>query len=327
MDPAHPAAGTPSRDLVFPEFTDPQGMRRVTWRAMGTEVTLLLSEADDAAHAEAVRFLFEEWEATLSRFRPESELSRLNAGTGQPVTVSPLLGKVLTTALAAAQATGGVYDPTLLPQLIEVGYDRTFEALMPTLPPMPEVTRPGGGWRAIDVEPATRLVTLPHGIQLDFGGIAKGMAVDAAIGQLRASGVTQALVNAGGDLRVLGTPPHADDWSVAVQGKGMSWTLPLRVGAMATSGIGRRQWRQGDTLRHHLLNPATGRPVASGLWSVSVVADQCEQAEVAAKVAFIEGEERGGMFLSRHGMTGLFVRDDGSWRGVGVWPEALMRET
>jgi thiamine biosynthesis lipoprotein len=293
---------------------------------MGTTISVLLPENQGELGTEIVRMLFAEWEQTLSRFLPESELSLLNERAGEPVVVSVLLYQVLATALMAAQATEGVYDPALLDQLVRLGYDRTFDELPavgfdPIFP-----GEPGGGWRGIRVDPLRRSVTLPVGIKLDFGGIAKGMAVDAALENLHQNGIHTALVNAGGDLAVMGLPPTEEHWQLSVPGRQNFWTIPLLRGAVATSGIAHRHWRQGNTLRHHLLDPRTGLPAESDLWSVTVVADRCEQAEVAAKVAFILGSQRGTDFLHRHQIAGLLVREDGTWKTVEPWPAQLMEE-
>jgi thiamine biosynthesis lipoprotein len=293
---------------------------------MGTTISLLLPASQAARGVQIVGSLFQEWEQTLSRFLAESELSQLNAHAGTAMAVSDLLYTVLATALSAAQATQGVYDPALLEQLVQLGYDRTFDDL-PAVSFDPIIPgEPGGGWRGIRVNPIYRHVTLPTGIKLDFGGIAKGMAVDAALEQLRLSGVSPALVNAGGDLAVLGLPPAAEQWPIAVPGRERYWTIPLHSGAVATSGIAHRHWWQGQTLRHHLLDPRTGLPAQSDLWSVTVVADRCEQAEVAAKVAFILGSRQGADFLRRHRIAGLLVREDGTWESVEPWPAHLMEE-
>jgi thiamine biosynthesis lipoprotein len=301
-------------------------MCREEFRAMGTTISLLLPENQAEQGIQIVRTLFTEWEQTLSRFLPDSELSRLNQQAGTSVAVSDLLYHVLTTALTAAQATQGVYDPAMLDQLVRLGYDRTFDDL-PSVRFAPIVPgEPGGRWRGIRVDHIRQRVILPVGIKLDFGGIAKGMAVDAALEKLRQSGVSPALVNAGGDLAVLGLPPAVEHWQLAVPGRERFWTIPLRQGAMATSGIARRHWWQGQTLRHHLLDPRTGLPAQSDLWSVTVVADRCEQAEVAAKVAFILGSQQGADFLRRHPIAGLLVREDGTWETVEPWPVQLMKE-
>lgn len=134
------------------------------------------------------------------------------------------------------------------------------------------------------------------------------MAVDAALEQLRQHGLQMALVNADGDLEVLGVPALERQWPIEVEGKTRSWVIPLKRGALATSGISGQHWRQGGHERHHLLDPRTGLPAQSGLWSVTVAADSCEQAEVAAKVAFLLGEAQGGEFLRCHDLSGLLVR-------------------
>ncbi len=262
----------------------------------------------------------------MSRFLPESELSRLNQAADIPVVVSDLLFAVLTTALKAAQATQGLYDPALLEQLVRLGYDRTFDDVpfvcyTPLYP-----GEPGGGWRGIRVNPDRQSVTLPTGIKLDFGGIAKGMAVDAALEKLSQSGINSALVNAGGDLAVLGLPSAAEHWPIAVPGKAQRWTIPLLKGAVATSGIAHRQWWQGNKLQHHLIDPRTGQSAQSDLWSVTVVTDRCEQAEVAAKVAFILGSRKGAEFLRSYNIGGLLVHEDGAWETVAPWSTQFMKD-
>lgn len=293
---------------------------------MGTTISLLLPEQRSEEGLRIVRELFAEWEQALSRFIPESELSQLNDHPGQPVPVSDLLYHVLATALTAAQETQGIFDPAMLDQLVQLGYDRTFDELPADRPDPIIPGEPGGGWRGIRVDTIRRRVTLPPGVQLDFGGIAKGMAVDAALAKLREQGISPALMNAGGDLAVDGVPAEEGQWILSVPGRGRFWSIPLARGAMGTSGIARRHWQQGNVTRHHLLDPRTGLPAESDLWSVTVVTDLCEQAEVAAKVAFILGSREGTAFLRRYRIPGLLVRLDGSWESVPPWPVELMRE-
>ena len=316
----------PSPEPALPNYATPAGMRREEFRAMGTTISMLLPDNQVERGTEIVRSLFSEWEQALSRFLPESELSQLNQKAGTPVAVSNLLYEVLATALTAAQASEGVYDPALLEQLEQLGYDRTFDDLPanrfdPIIP-----GEPGGRWRGIKVDPIRRKVTRPAGIKLDFGGIAKGMAVDASLEIMYQCGINSALVNAGGDLSVLGHPPSDNQWLVAVPGQKQYWTVPLHHGSIATSGIAHRHWRQGNILRHHILDPRTGLPAESDLWSVTVVADHCEQAEVAAKVAFILGSKSGADFLRKHHIAGLLVHEDGAWETVEPWPIDLMEE-
>lgn len=311
------------------EFVTPPGLTRTEFRAMGTEVSLLLPDRGSTDAAQAVREVFSTWEQTFSRFLPDSELSYVNQRAGEAIVVSPLFFGVLSNALIAAHVTRGRYDPTLREQIVQLGYDRTFDALSGAVPAASHTARAGGGWRDIMIDRSRRHVRLPAGVGLDFGGIAKGMAVDAALARVRQMGTRSALVNAGGDLAVLGQPPVKNDgddsWSIAVEGKETSWTIPLHHGAMATSGIGRRHWRQGTEPRHHLIDPQTGEPVRNGLWSVTVVAARCELAEVAAKAAFVAGIQEGTALLGEYGVSGLFVRRDGSWLPAGSWPAQHMK--
>jgi FAD:protein FMN transferase len=286
---------------------------------MGTEVTVLALAAHVTEATDRARRLFDDWERRLSRFLPDSELARLNVRAGRPVVVGELLYQVLETALQAAQATGGVYDPTMARQLEWLGYDRSFERI-PARSPGGRRAGPGGGWRRVRMDPAPRSVTLPSGIGVDLGGIAKGMAVDAAIQRLRHAGLGPVMVNAGGDLGVHGRPPGGGDWSIAIAGRYGQLRVPLAAGAMATSGIARRRWSQGNVPRHHLLDPRTGEPAWTGLWSMTAVASSCAQAEVAAKVAFVLGRDAGTKFLLARGLAGLFAGEAGEWWPVGAWP-------
>ena len=308
------------------QMSVPAGMSRAQFRAMGTIVSLLLPDVHFYVAVEAVRDLFAEWEQTLSRFLPESELSRLNQQAGTPVNVSPLLFYVLQAAWTAARETEGLFDPTLLTQLVSLGYDRTFDDITAIVPASEQAPLPGGGWREIRLERRRRRVTLPAGIGVEVGGIAKGMAVDAVLTRLRTLGVQTALINAGGDMAVIGLPRDLEHWPLSVAGKNMFWSIPFQYGALATSGVDRRHWQQGSLFRHHLIDPRSGESAQSGLWSVTVAAGSCQQAEVAAKVAFLLGAERGRTFLTDRGLSGLLVHSDGSWTSAGSWPVALMQE-
>ena len=239
--------------------------------------------------------------------------------------VSALLFRVLQAACKAAQETEGLFDPTMLSQIVGIGYDRSFDQLPPTIPATQQKPQAGGAWREILLDSRRRRVTLPAGIGVDVGGIAKGMAVDAALAQLRVFGVSTAIVNAGGDLAVMGLPDGQEHWPLSVTGKDVSWTIPFQYGALATSGIDRRHWQQGTRARHHIIDPRSGESAQSGLWSVTVAAESCQHAEVAAKAAFLLGAEQGRAFLSDSGLAGLLVRTDGGWTSAGPWPVELMK--
>jgi thiamine biosynthesis lipoprotein len=256
-------------------------MERHVFRAMGTDVELLLDAPGSTESREAfatVESEFERLEAILSRFRPESELSALNREGALDVSLE--LQQVIELALEARERTRGRFDPTVHDALVAAGYDRSFELVAP------EAERDGGpaGARCggrISLDPASGHVELEPGFRLDLGGIGKGYAVDQAVQLLALAG--PCLVSAGGDLAVRGSRT----WPVGVED---GPTLGLERGAIATSGRDRRRWRRGGEERHHLIDPSTGRPATSDLLRVTVVAGSAVEAEVLAKTLFIGGE-------------------------------------
>lgn len=317
------------RDLI-----EPAGFERRVFRAMGTSVTVLLPTGS-APLAGTVADLFAAWDLVLSRFRPESELSGLNAARGREVRVSPLLFEVVGAALEAARATEGLFDPTVGDRLVELGYDRTFSALPADRPSTPVSEWIPGRWRAVRLDRRLRTVTMPEGTAIDVGGIAKGMAVDASIRLLAAEGVAAAAVSAGGDLAVLGSPGDLPAWTIEIEIEGASDDVPgppaarppaagppalgpivsIASGALATSSVARRHWLVGGRTVHHLIDPRDGWPARSDVLSASVLAGTCRAAEVAAKAALILGAADGSAFLRRHGLEGVFILADG-----GVMP-------
>jgi thiamine biosynthesis lipoprotein len=303
---------------------------RGSFQAMGTVVDVLV-ETRHANLTGDVEVLFAHWEATLTRFSPDSELSRLNGAPGTDVAVSELLFIVASAAVDAARVTAGAFDPTLLRQLEALGYDRTFAEVrrrgmdeITDAPSSEPGSRPGGAWRDIHLDPARRTVRLPRGVGLDLGGIAKGMAVDAAISCLTAEGCTIAAVDAGGDLAVIGLPAGESGWPVRIElpegGRPEGGRIVrLDGGALATSGTSRRHWWLDGREVHHLLDPRTGRPARSGLWSATAVADTCQAAEVAATTAFLLGPGEGALWLDERGLDGLLVLPDGRQVEAGPW--------
>ncbi|MEP6976434.1 MAG: FAD:protein FMN transferase [Thermoleophilia bacterium] len=301
-----------------PEPRPPAGLDRLEFVAMGTEIAVLAPLERIGPAEKAVRALFGEWESVLSRFRPESELSRLNERAGRPTAVSSLIYDVVATALAAARATRGAFDPTLLHDLVRLGYDRTFAELPADASPSRRLPFLGGRWHGIRLDSERRQIALPPGAALDVGGIAKGMAVDAALDRLEHElGIGTALVDAGGDLAVRGLPPGERAWHIAIEGS--TQPIALRHGALATSGSSRRSWLQDGMRRHHLIDPRTGEPAASGLRSVTVAAATCRQAEAAATAAFVLGAVEGAALLERYDLAGLFVGSR-CVEAVGRWP-------
>lgn len=301
------------------------------FRAMNTDVLAAVvasprRRVEAAAALREVERLFAEIETALSRFRPTSELSALNRAAGRPFRASPLLYTVVAEALAAARATDGLFDPTVLGALVAAGYDRSFELIeqRPASDPIaPSGAQPSASadcegrhssWRDIRLDPEGRTITLPAGLGLDLGGIGKGWTVDRAVERLRRFG--SFAIDAGGDLYAAGSPPGGTSWTVGVAdpsapGRDIA-VLAIRNRAVATSTVARRRWVRDGTPGHHLIDPRTGRPAESGVLSVTVVAESVARAEVLAKVALLLGPEAGLRLLDEaSGAAGLLVLADG----------------
>ena len=283
-------------------------------RVMGSDAHLVLVGGDPLLLEDA-RAHLELLEARWSRFRPSSELSRLNASPGRPVIVSRDTFAVIARAVEAWRLTNGRFDPTVLPALRATGYDRDFAVITHDGPvtTAPRGHMPAPGCAGIVLDATVGAVTLPEGVVLDLGGIGKGFAADRVATALLAAGADGACVNLGGDLRVVGHAPDGSSWTIEVDDpfESGTGTLLLGEGAVATSSRLRRAWRRGGESVHHLIEPATGASARTGLASVTVVAGEAWWAEVLAKAAFVAGPEVGAALVSGAGATGLLVRDDG----------------
>jgi thiamine biosynthesis lipoprotein len=286
---------------------------------MGCEMKAVLdAEGPRARRALAqVPGWFESWEAALSRFRADSELSRLNARAGQIVRVSGVLWEVLQAALAAARRTGGLVTPTGLVALEAAGYDRTFAALPAAGSAAVAPAGPLPAWQAVRLLPRLQAVQVPAGVRLDFGGIAKGWAADRAARRLAAH--APALVDAGGDIRGSGPRATGEPWPIGAgdprdADRDLA-LLTLRGGAVATSGRDYRRWQRGGVWQHHILDPRTGHPATTDVLSATVLAPTAVAAVSAAKAGLILGSGAGVAWLdAQPALAGLLVLDDGQVR-------------
>ena len=216
--------------------------------------------------------------------------------------------------IEAWRITGGAFDPTILPALESIGYDRDFAWVDRDGPACVAWKHQTPGCAGIELDPVISSVRLPEGVAIDLGGIGKGLAADLVACALVEAGAEGVMVNLGGDARVAGVPPRAEGWIVDCENPlaaGSAGTVRLAAGAVCTSTRLRRSWTRGERAVHHLIDPSTGTPSWSGLASVTVLAAEAWWAEVLAKAAFVAGPETGADLLRSQGVTGLFVRDDG----------------
>lgn len=245
-----------------------------------------------------------------SRFRPDSELNRLQREGGGRV--SPLLAALVRAALEAAERSGGDVVPTLGAELAELGYG-------PADGPTPSITQrllPSESWRGIRVEDG--VLTLPAGVALDLGATAKAAAADQSAREVHERFGASVLVSLGGDLATAG----ADAWEVFVQDLRDDPSTQVRLTggwAMATSSTQKRRWLSGELERHHILDPRTSLP-AQPVWrSVSVAAPDCVSANVASTAAIVRGE-RAVPWLRELGYPAWLVRADGRVLELNGWP-------
>ncbi len=289
--------------------------------ALGATIVLGVTEPERLTAVVAhVRSRIEEVNRALSRFRPDSELSRIDAQPDRPWVVSELFGEVLDLALRAAASTNGWFDPTVRDAVEASGYDRSIELIERDGPGLARPVRPAGGWPSVIFDRRSRVLLLPRGVRLDFGGIGKGFAVDYALRDVP-RGESGVLVSAGGDLACAGPPPEGG-WPcevAATPDSAPEATVLLQGGALATSGLGRRQWQRDGERLHHLIDPRTGRPGRSPWRIVTVAARTCAAAEVAAKVGWLMGEA-GPDWVAAQGLTARFRALDGRVCTIGCWP-------
>jgi thiamine biosynthesis lipoprotein len=300
-------------------------MERLEFRAMGCQMLAVLdSDGKDAAAAlRQVPVWFAEWEQCLSRFRPDSELSRLNADAGFWLPLGETLWEVLAAAIEAARQSDGIVTPTLLDAVKAAGYTQDFAAGPGAAVPaqMPSAT----AWTTIELDPRLCAVRLPEGMHLDLGGVAKGWAADEAARHLSMYG--PALIDAGGDIAVSGPMADGTPWPVGIENP-LSPEAPLGVlllaaGGVATSGRDYRRWKVGDAWRHHIIDPRSGQPAQTESLTATAIAPSAREAEVAAKLLFILGDEGMPWIERRQGYAGMVLRESGEQRVSRRWAANL----
>jgi len=271
----------------------------VAFAAMGTGIDAWCPNPECAG---GLRRWFEEIEEVCSRFRPSSELSRVNRSSASPVVVSDLLADVMSAADRIRSLTDGLVDAGVGASVTAWGYDRSFDQglglhAVPAPVSAPDWALSG---RRLSRSPST---------SLDLGGVAKGWTCDRAVEQGLAT-----VVSAGGDIR--STDPETivsvlDPWDeIAVR-------LHLGVGALATSSTSRRRWKAGDREVCHLIDPRTMTPIETPILSATVIARSALEAEAGAKAVLFRGED------------GLAWAADTNWvdAAVVVWSDGSVYAT
>jgi thiamine biosynthesis lipoprotein len=257
------------------------------------------------------------WEAILSRFEPDSELSRLNLQPKTCVPVSNVLWDVLQCARDAYTLSNGLVNAAMLKAIEDLGYLQDFSSLPKVVHKknMPLENQANFGFEEIQFNTANQSVTLPVGSSLDLGGIAKGWAAQQAM--LRLSRSAPALVNAGGDIAISGVQQSGEPWSIGVTDplnpEAHLQVLQVKSGGVATSGKDYHQWQVNGSWVHHILDPRTGQPAQTDILTATILAPSVLEAETAAKTVFILGSQEGMQWLKSHpDFTGLLILNDKS---------------
>ncbi|MGE3423587.1 MAG: FAD:protein FMN transferase [Dehalococcoidia bacterium] len=271
------------------------------------ETISALPASDVEARVERAFGWFAQVEACCSRFDPDSELSQLCDGPGQPVRVTNLLGRALAFALAVAADSGGAFDPTIGDSMVRAGFSENYRSAELVFPRTAD--RPT--WQDVAFDSRRGEVTLLRRLTLDLGAVAKGLAIDLAARELE--GLEGFVINAGGDMYASGINADGEPWAIGIRDPRdldvLADTFAIGEAAVCTSGDYERT-SSANPEQHHLLDPRT-RASARAAASVTVIAPTAMAADALATAAFVLGPQDGISFLERNGVDGLIITPDG----------------
>jgi FAD:protein FMN transferase len=309
-------------------------IRSVSFRAMNTLVQLAAEGQQAVTGIHATKQFIDDCEQRFSRFLPASELTELNRFAAEWFEISSDLMELLQLSLKYYEETNGIFDPTILPDLKRVGYDRSMDEILNndrivTTNASQRTLRPA--FREVEFDLAENRVKLPRGMEIDLGGIAKGWIIDQAARKLH-SYAEACAVSAGGDILFVGRPSDGLDWDVFMEDPRdpvqMLAELHIPTGAVATSSITKRTWIQGTQTRHHLIDPRTGEPAQIEWLSATVIAPEIITAEVYAKTILIGGPtELPNILKRRPDITCIVVQPNGQLMGSSNYKEFLYEFT
>lgn len=287
---------------------------------MDTVVDVRVDGRNSAALVDQVFQLMAELEDLFSRFVPESEVSAINRQAGQWVQVSPLTLELVELGLEMGQITGGAFDITIGAVLDLWGFGSDLRRL----PGEEELDRALAtvDFTQVEVDRENSAVRIPEGAVLDLGGIAKGFIVDQGTKILREAGVERALINAGGDISVVGRRPDGRPWRVGVQDpdqpSSIRYIMPLDDRSVVTSGDYQRYFMVGNERYHHIIDPSTGYP-ARGLRSVTIVGDNPAVCDAISTAVFVLGWDEGRALVERlPGIEAIMISDTEAWISPGL---------
>ncbi len=274
----------------------------------------------------AVDLVVAAMDLAASRFRDDSELSRLNASPERDVTVSPLLAQAIAAALRGAELSGGAVDPTVGSAVRLAGYDTDFAQVPADGDRIRLYAERVPGWRAVRLDRTARTVRVPRGVEIDLGATAKALTSDlAAAAASKAIGGAGVLVSLGGDIAVAGEAP-AEGWSIQTSDDSAApidetqEAISITSGGIATSSTTVRRWTRGGVVMHHIIDPATGLPADTCWRTVSVVAANCVDANIASTAAIVMSRSAISWLEAGH-LPARLVDLSGNVLRVAGWPQ------
>jgi thiamine biosynthesis lipoprotein len=283
---------------------------------MGTLVEITLSEDDSDKTQQAIDRAFDEMsrlESLMSTHLPDSEISRLNEQAGKGYTrLSPEVLNVLQRAIIWGQQTGGAFDISIGPVMKLWRFDDEKPAV--PSPALLQQAVEAVDYKNIHIDDVMVRLNKP-GMALHLGAIAKGYAVDRAMAILKNNGIQNAMINAGGDLTVIGTRALNKPWKIGLQHprkpEKIIASFNLAEGSVATSGDYQRYFLHDNKRYHHILNPDNGKP-ARGLISATVITAKTMDADALATGVFVMGAEKGMQLIeSLAGAEALLILESG----------------
>ncbi|MDR7239788.1 FAD:protein FMN transferase [Neobacillus drentensis] len=254
-------------------------------------------------------------EDTCSRFRPDSELSRLNQQIDREIIVSKEMFSILTDALRFYEESEGIFNPGVLSALVNNGYAKSIEMIkgreIVLASPSPTVPAHSQPFLLDEKKQSVTLFT-----KIDLGGIAKGWVIDHAAQLLEKEGY--GFINVGGDMRIFGTLPR--HLNIGIESPfaetEMISSIQVQKGALATSTTMKRKWLINGEWSHHIIDPRTGGPSESKIVSATVTAPTALEADVWAKTVLLLGEKAGQEWINRNDVQAVVINKNGDiWRG------------
>ncbi len=283
---------------------------------LDTIVDLTVASSNEHAARQAMAAAYNEMqrlENLLSKYRQESQIYAINQGAGNAVIqVADEVRALLQRSQQYSRQTDGLFDITIGP-LIDLWGIGTEHERIPDETELQQIL-PYINYTAIELRNDQGISVKRPDVRLDLGGIAKGYSIDRAIEILEQQHITSALLNAGGDIRCIGSKPDGTPWRIGIKHprkEGILGVVELRDTAVATSGDYERFFVHEGIRYHHLLDPRTGMPVRD-CQSVTILAQTAEMADALATAVFIMGPRQGKQFIEeQEGIEGMIIRADG----------------